>query len=46
MSDLFLEELNMPTSNFNLDIGGGMHCQNAGHIIEAIKGVTTKGEAN
>lgn len=37
MSDIFFNELQIPTPDYNLAIGGGSHGQNTGRMIEAIE---------
>lgn len=39
MSDVFFDELDIPKPNYHLGIGGGMHGQNTGRMVEAIEGV-------
>jgi UDP-GlcNAc3NAcA epimerase len=39
MSDIFFNELNIPTPRYNLNIGGGSHGQNTGRMIESIETV-------
>lgn len=42
MSDIFFEELKIPTPTYNLAIGGGTHGQNTGRMIEGIEAVLIK----
>jgi UDP-GlcNAc3NAcA epimerase len=42
MSDIFFEELKIPTPGYNLGIGGGTHGQNTGRMIEAIETILIK----
>lgn len=37
MSDVFFEEMNIPSPTINLGIGGGTHGQNTGRMIEALE---------
>lgn len=39
MSDIFFRELEIPRPEYNLGIGGGLHGQNTGRMIEAIEAV-------
>lgn len=39
MSDIFFQELSIPTPYANLGIGGGTHGQNTGRMIEAIESI-------
>jgi UDP-GlcNAc3NAcA epimerase len=39
MSDVFFDELAIPEPAYNLGIGGGLHGQNTGRMIEAIESV-------
>jgi len=39
MSDVFFDELNIPTPDYNLGVGGGTHGQNTGRMIEKIEEV-------
>jgi UDP-GlcNAc3NAcA epimerase len=39
MSDIFFDELGIPRPNYHLGIGGGLHGQNTGRMIEAIEAV-------
>jgi UDP-GlcNAc3NAcA epimerase len=39
MSDIFFTELDIPTPDYNLGIGGGTHGENTGRMIEAIEKV-------
>ena len=42
MSEVFFEELDIPTPDYNLGIGGGTHGQNTGRMLEAIEKVLLK----
>jgi UDP-GlcNAc3NAcA epimerase len=42
MSDIFFNELQIPTPAYNLAIGGGTHGQNTGRMIEAIESILIK----
>jgi UDP-GlcNAc3NAcA epimerase len=42
MSAVFFEELDIPTPNYNLGIGGGSHGQNTGRMLEAIEQVVIR----
>ena len=37
MSDIFFEELGIPTPAYHLGIGGGSHGQNTGRMLEEIE---------
>ncbi|WP_444994326.1 non-hydrolyzing UDP-N-acetylglucosamine 2-epimerase [Aliikangiella sp. IMCC44359] len=37
MSDIFFDELKIPTPQYNLGVGGGTHGQNTGRMIEKIE---------
>lgn len=39
MSDIFFDELKIPTPDYHLGIGGGSHGQNTGRMIESIETV-------
>jgi len=39
MSDVFFEELEIPSPHYHLGVGGGTHGQNTGRMIEKIEGV-------
>jgi UDP-GlcNAc3NAcA epimerase len=39
MSDVFFDELSIPSPSINLNIGGGSHGQNTGRTIEALESV-------
>jgi len=39
MSDIFFDELSIPEPQYNLGIGGGLHGQNTGRMIEALEKV-------
>lgn len=39
MSDVFFEELDIPTPHYNLGVGGGTHGQNTGRMIENLEGL-------
>ncbi len=39
MSDVFFEEMDIPTPHHNLGVGGGSHGQNTGRMIEAIENI-------
>lgn len=39
MSDVFFEELSIPSPHINLGIGGGTHGQNTGRMIESLEAV-------
>ncbi|MBQ3292620.1 MAG: UDP-N-acetylglucosamine 2-epimerase (non-hydrolyzing) [Mogibacterium sp.] len=42
MSDIFFEELNIPTPDYNLGISGGSHGKMTGRMLEAIEEVLVK----
>jgi UDP-GlcNAc3NAcA epimerase len=42
MSDVFFEEMGIPSPTVNLGIGGGTHGQNTGRMIEALEKVMMK----
>lgn len=42
MSDIFFDELDIPSPDFNLGIGGGTHGQNTGRMLEEIESVLLK----
>lgn len=42
MSQIFFEELEIPSPTYNLGIGGGSHGQNTGRMIEALEAVMIK----
>lgn len=42
MSSVFFDELQIPTPDYHLGIGGGTHGQNTGRMIEAIEAVLLK----
>lgn len=46
MSDIFFTELQIPTPDYNLAIGGGSHGQNTGRMIEAIESVLKTEQPN
>ena len=39
MSDVFFNDLDIPKPNYNLGIGGGLHGENTGRMLEAIEQV-------
>ena len=39
MSDVFFEELGIPTPDYNLGIGGGTHGEQTGRMLEAVEKV-------
>lgn len=39
MSDVFFEELEIPSPEYHLNVGGGSHGQNTGRMLEAIESV-------
>ena len=39
MSEVFFRELDIPSPDYNLGIGGGTHDQNTGKMLEKIDGV-------
>ena len=42
MSDVFFQEMDIPTPDYNLGIGGGTHGQNTGRMLEKIEEVLQK----
>jgi UDP-GlcNAc3NAcA epimerase len=46
MSDIFFRELELPTPNLNLGIGGGTHGQNTGRMLERIESVLLSEKPN